>query len=359
MKITIQRIDPVDALSELTQFDVRGRRMYIRCPFHDDGDRPENWSMIVHRTHCYCFGCRKSASHYDVINALRSKNGRNVGETAVPVSVNGRRIPTFDELDFVQQTSDLVDDAPMSLAMRPAIATFIERVRDIAAECLLEREDAVDYLRGRMVVDMRRFGYLPSSDRSVASRIDSLSREMGLGDVPMMMGILETNKKDGRMQIGKAFRRSVIAFGMKHRSFDPYFQARFIGGRTRMAYRSPARIRRGPIVFVDDPGRPWLVVEGVFKGAWAFPTFNVFASVGAFSIRPDQESDFADICRRGLICPDNDDAGKRNAESAAMIASEYGFAPRMFLVDDQYKDVDEMALHVGRDAMLRRLLWSL
>jgi hypothetical protein len=31
----------------------------------------------------------------------------------------------------------------------------------------------------------------------------------------------------------------------------------------------------------------------------------------------------------------------------------------MFLVDDQYKDVDEMALHVGRDAMLRRLLWSL
>jgi hypothetical protein len=200
MKITIQRIDPVDALGELTQFDVRGRRMYIRCPFHDDGDRPENWSMIVHRTHCYCFGCRKSASHYDVINALRSKNGRNVGETAVPVSINGRRIPTFDELDFVQQTSDLVDDAPMSLAMRPAIATFIERVRDIAAECLLEREDAVDYLRGRMVVDMRRFGYLPSSDRSVASRIDSLSREMGLGDVPMMMGILETNKKDGRMR---------------------------------------------------------------------------------------------------------------------------------------------------------------
>lgn len=334
-------------------FETRsaGKVRFMRCPFHNDGERPDQWSMALYNDGWFhCFGCGRHGRIADLVVYAAS----GVAPTAQPiVVVNGRqyvRNPAYAAAAIIERAARSPNpDPPASIG--PVETAFLRRVRSLSRLRLYERFDALQYLRERGVSDPRaltHFGYLSVGD---VDALHKMASEAGDPDLPYRLGFVQREGKNAH-QLHWMMRRGVIAWSDDARQF----QVRRIRPKSGPRFFTPPFPRR-PLTMNADADVV-LACEGVFKAAWALPYVGVVAMLGIPSsdVHDVRYEQFRRAAQRIVVVPDND-----HGESAFLNVMRNALAAchaplRILRPPPGFKDLDSWAASAGYAEATYRLL---
>jgi DNA primase len=316
-----------------------GASLVGRCPFHDDGGRP-NLYVYQHSQSWFCYRCNvggdairfveriERVAFRDAVERIRLASPTHVVSARPLSNPRGGRPP--------RSPARLPAPGAVELASLSAAVTFYH-------QRLLATPAALAYLvqRGltRETIAAHRLGYVPG---------EGLTAELRRRGLPLTaasrLGLLSPGGRErlaGRVVIPELRRQEPI--WLIGRLIEPNgARPKYFGlpGPKPLLGREAASAE--PVVWVTEGVVDWLVLR-----QWGLPAL---ALVGTH-IRPDQLAALRRF-RQLLLVLDNDAAGR--AATAHLVAA---LGPRALAVDlPSVKDVADLAvLPDGRDRLLRAL----
>lgn len=332
------RLDLAQAVQAAgVELKARGKSLFGRCPFHEDGDASLS---IKPETQLFkCFGCQAAGDVFRFFELMEGSFPRALarvqalaGELPPPPPPNGQSKNHDQSEDFL----------PGGLT-RPQV---LGRVADLYQTGLRQSREAQEYLEGRglgrTVWDAFRIGY---ADGSLAAKVSGPQRE-----ALQAVGVLNSK--------GKEHFRGCVVVPLEHPDLGVVgLYGRRIRAASDVRHLYLPGPRRGVLNWAALKHETVYVTEGIFDALslWSIGVTETTCLYGLANPSPDLEELLARYGTREVrFCLDSDPAGQQALVRLAVAL--YGRRIRSLAVELPGKDPNELLVATGPDGLRQALL---